>query len=109
MVPDQKHSLVTAGYGTFATTGEPNASDYVTAARTPDGRLAIAYLPVLRPVTVNLRRLSGQVRAQWYDPTTGEFSTVPGSPFANSRLRTFAPHGKNRDGDGDWVLVLTKV
>jgi hypothetical protein len=109
LVPDQKHSLVTAGYGTFATTGEPNANDYVTAARTPDGRLAIAYLPVLRPVTVNLRRLSGRVRAQWYDPTTGEFSTVLGSPFANSRLRTFAPPGKNRDGDGDWVLVLTKV
>jgi hypothetical protein len=109
LVPDQKHRLVTAGYGTFATKGEPDANDYVTAAGTPDGRLAIAYLPVLRPVTVNLRQLSGHVRAQWYDPTTGQFSTVPGSPFANSRSRTFAPPGKNHDGDGDWALVLTTV
>jgi hypothetical protein len=42
-------------------------------------------------------------------PRTKDDSTVLGSPFANSRLWTFAPPGKNRDGDGDWVLVLTKV
>jgi len=109
LVPDQKHSLVTSGYGTFTATGKPDASDYVTAARTSDGKLAIAYLPVLRPVTVNLRRLSGRVRVQWYDPTTGGLSTVRGSPFANSRRRTFVPPGKNHDGDGDWVLVLTTI
>jgi len=109
LVPDQNHSLVTGGYGTFASSGSVNDSDYVTAARTPDGKLAIAYLPIGRPVTVNLRKLSGRVRGQWYDPTNGRYSTVPGSPFANSRSQKYAPPGANGDGDGDWVLVLTVV
>ena len=43
LVPDQQHKLLTAGFGTFATTGSVNDNDFVTAARTPDGKLAIAY------------------------------------------------------------------
>ena len=39
LVPDQNHTLVTSGYGTFGD------DDYVTAARTPDGKLAMAYVP----------------------------------------------------------------
>ena len=49
LVPDQNHTVVTSGYGTFGRT------DYVTAASTPDGKLAIAYLPSGRTVTVDLR------------------------------------------------------
>ena len=45
-------------------------------------------------------------RADVYDPTTGEYITVGGSPFANTGIRQFTPPGKNHDGDGDWVLVL---
>jgi len=50
--------------------------------------------------------LSGVAVARWYDPTTGEFIDVSGSPFANTGNRQFAPRGKNHDGDDDWVLVL---
>jgi hypothetical protein len=44
-VPDTQNELVTAGRGTELTTDQPKdvlENDYVTAARTPDGRLAVA-------------------------------------------------------------------
>ena len=108
LVPDTRHRLVVSGYGTYSVSGDINASDYVTAARTHDGRLAIAYLPTPRPVTVDMARLAGRrVRAQWYDPTSGRYVTIPHSPFARSGRHTFTPPGENHDGDGDWALVLT--
>jgi hypothetical protein len=106
-VPDQNHTLVTAGYGTYSTSGNVSANDYATAARTPDGTLAMAYLPTLRTVTVNLAQMAGPVTAQWFDPTNGAYTTPSGSPFTNSGSRQFTPPGNNHDGDGDWVLVLT--
>ena len=39
LVPDQNHAVVTDGYGTYGQT------NYVTAASTPDGKLAMAYVP----------------------------------------------------------------
>jgi hypothetical protein len=107
LIPDQRHVLVTDGYGTFSTTGSVNDNDYVTAATTRDRKLGIAYLPVLRAITVNLGALAGPVRAQWYDPTSGTFSTARGSPFENSGTAEFLPPGPNADGDEDWVLVLS--
>jgi hypothetical protein len=106
LVPDQNHALVTAGYGTFASTGSVNASDYATAARTADGQLAMVYLPTIRTITVDLSKLGGTVTAQWYDPSSGVYAAIPGSPFANSGTQTFTPTGNNADGGGDWVLLL---
>jgi hypothetical protein len=111
LVPDQKHQVVTAGYGTFdATTTPGNAyvmtSDYVTAARTPDGSLVMAYLPSRRPVTVDMSRLAAPATARWYDPSRGTYTAVQGSPLPNAGKREFTPPGNNGDGDGDWVLVL---
>jgi hypothetical protein len=44
LVPDQTHTVVTAGFGTFG------SEDYVTAGRTPDGGLAMVYVPSVRTV-----------------------------------------------------------
>jgi len=44
--------VVTDGYGTFARRGALGGNDYVTAARTPDGALVMAYLPTVRAITV---------------------------------------------------------
>jgi hypothetical protein len=107
LVPDMDHRLVISGYGAYSDSGDVNSSDYVTAARTPDGRLAIAYLPTGRPVMVDLRTMAGRVGAQWYDPTSGTYTTIRGSPLGRSARRSFTPPGKNRGGDDDWVLVLT--
>jgi hypothetical protein len=111
LVPDQNHTTVTAGYGTFdATMTDSNRyvmnSDYVTAGRTPDGSLVIAYMPSLRPLTVDMTRLRGPATAQWYDPSRGVYTPIAGSPLPNTGSHVFAPPGNNGDGDGDWVLLL---
>jgi hypothetical protein len=102
LVPDQAHSVVTAGYGTLG------SSDYVTAARTPDGRLVMAYVPSARTLTVDMSQLSGTANARWYDPAAGTFMDIPGSPFDNAGTLDFTTPGVNADGPGneDWVLVL---
>jgi hypothetical protein len=104
--PDQAHATLTAGYGTFSSKGTVDGNDYATAARTPDGRLAVVYAPTIRPLTVDLTRLSGPVMAQWFDPAVGADIAVEGSPFSNTSSHSFTPPGENHDGDGDWVLVL---
>jgi len=106
LVPDQNHSVVTAGYGTFASSGSLGANDYLTAARTPDGSLVLAYMPTSRTITVDMTKLSGPITARWYDPANGIYSPISGSPFANSGNHQFTPPGNNSAGDSDWVLVL---
>jgi hypothetical protein len=111
LIPDQEHKLVIAGYGTFdGSTHEGNhyvmTSDYVTAARTPDGCLAMAYMPSLRPLKIDLSQLCGPVTARWYDPSQGKYLKIPGSPFPNSGQQYFIPPGHNSDGDDDWVLLF---
>ncbi len=100
LVPDQAHTLLTGGYGTFG------QEDYVTAARTPDGKLAMAYVPSTRSVTVDLTRMSGPVKARWYDPTNGTFTAIGAAPLANEPSVSLQTPGDNADAKGDWVLVL---
>jgi Protein of unknown function (DUF4038)/Putative collagen-binding domain of a collagenase len=99
LVPDFAHTVVTAGYGSGTTT--------VTTARASDGSFVMSYLPSLNSVTVNMARLTGSsVRARWYDPTNGTYTTVSGSPFPNTGIRVFTPTGNNSSGASDWVLLL---
>jgi hypothetical protein len=111
LVPDQKHKTVIAGFGTFdGSTTEGNVyvmtSDYVTAGRTPDGSLVMAYLPSLRTIGVDMAQLSAPATARWYDPSRGTYKIIEGSPLKNAGQQKFTPPGNNADGDGDWVLVL---
>ena len=108
LVPDQTHTLLIDGYGTPAPfgTGSVTTDSYATAARTPDGALAIAYMPTIRTITVDMSKLAGTTVARWYDPSTGEFLNVSGSPLSNTGISEFKPAGNNHDGDGDWVLIL---
>ena len=107
LVPDDDHLVVVSGYGSYAATGTVQDSNYVTAARTPDGRLVMAYVPEGQTIGVDMSKLAARVRARWYDPTNGTYRRVPGSPLDNAGTRRFSPPGKNGDGDTDWVLVLT--
>src|SRR4029453_14012552 len=103
LVPDQFHTFVTEGIGTYET------QDYVTAAKTPDGTLAMAYVPSTRTLTVNMSAMAGATTARCYDPADGSFVAIPGSPFPASGSRDFTtPPDNNADGPGntDWVLVL---
>jgi chitodextrinase len=106
LVPDQSHTVVTGGYGTFSSTGSLGSNNYLTAARTPDGSLVMAYMPTIRTITVDMSNLSGAATAQWYDPSNGTFRAIAGSPFPNTGTQQFTPPGNNNAGAGDWVLVL---
>jgi hypothetical protein len=68
--------------------------------------LAIAYMPSLRPLKVDLAQMSGPVTARWYDPSRGTYAAIEGSPFRNSGQSYFIPPGNNADQDGDWLFVL---
>jgi hypothetical protein len=110
LVPDQTHTVVTAGLGSYGNIQtRTSQSDFCTAARTPDGSLAIAYMPTAREITINMASLKAPATARWFDPTTGTYITIPGGAFANSGTRQFTPPGKNGDGDSDWVLLIRTV
>lgn len=115
LVPDESRVVLTSGLGTCMASsaaqggGSPREQDNTcaVASRTGDGSLVIAYLPQARIVTVDMSKLSGAATARWYDPTTGAFTSIAGSPFANSGSRAFTPpSGAHADGSTDWVLLL---
>jgi len=107
LVPDQRHRIVTAGYGRFAVAGGVGTSDYVTTAATPDDSLAVSYLPSGGTISVDMARFTGPVTGRWYDPTRGTYVAVSGSPFRHAGSVRLTPPGRNADGAPDWVLVLT--
>jgi hypothetical protein len=106
LLPDQTHTVVIAGYGTFADSGSLHDNDYVTAARVPDGSLALAFCPTTTTVTVDMTQMRGLTNASWFDPSSNTFSGIEGSPFGNTGTQDFTTPGNNGDGDPDWVLVL---
>jgi hypothetical protein len=101
--PDTAGTLVTAGVGSGATR--------TAAALATNRSFALVYVPSVRSVTVDMNRLSGpHVRARWYDPTNGAYTSVAGSPFVAASGSVFlTPTGNNSRGLGDWVLVLESV
>jgi hypothetical protein len=100
LVPDTEHKLVTEGCGQW------KQADHVAAVLADDGSLAVAYLPNGGAIQVAMDRLHGAVDASWFDPTSGQYRSVEGSPFENKGKRGFSPPGKNSTGDSDWVLLL---
>ena len=107
LIPDQDHKVVTAGLGTYGNLQtRVSQSDFCTAARTPDGAVVVAYMPTPRTITVNMASLKAPANAQWFDPTNGAYTKVPGGPIANTGTRQFTPPGNNHEGNGDWVFLL---
>lgn len=107
LVPDRDHTVVTSGYGAFSDEGDVNVNDFAAAARTPDGRFVVVYMPTGRTITVDTTRLASPARARWFDPTTGGYTTALASASSDTSAESFTPPGKNAEGESDWVLVLT--
>jgi hypothetical protein len=117
LVPDQAHTFVTGGYGSF-TNGMPGGgsgqgtnvlfagNNYVASAVTPDGSLGMAYLPQGGTITIALTNLQNAITARWFDPSANSFTTIAGSPFSNTGIQNFTSPGNNSAGNPDWVLVL---
>src|ERR1700722_10523636 len=106
LVPDTKHEVVTAGYGTYNGSNENLTTATYCTTSWISGSVALTYCPSPSIVTVNLAKFSGPVTAQWYDPSNGTYTAISGSPFQNSGDQQFTTPGDNQDGDSDWVLVL---
>jgi hypothetical protein len=110
LVPDYDHTTVTAGYGTFNNTKNDGGADYVTAARTGDGRLVMAYLPSTgtgtRSLTVDMTKLTiSSVSAKWFNPADGTYRAI--GTYANTnRAQVFTTPGNNGQGMNDWLLIL---
>lgn len=75
--------------------GDQDVHRFVAAARTASGDLAIIYTPKDRRIALNLSRLAGDVKGEWFNPRTGERTSA-------------APHNDEYEtpGDGDWLLIL---
>jgi hypothetical protein len=105
------HKLVPDQTGTvFQGVGSP--ADY-SGAYSLDGTLGVAYRPAAggasQSLTVNMSKFSGFVTARWFDPSSGLYVSIAGSPFANAGSNTFITPGGNSVGNGDWVLVLEVI
>jgi Protein of unknown function (DUF4038)/Putative collagen-binding domain of a collagenase len=97
LVPDLNLRLVTSGLG------EARGLDRVTAAMTADRRIGIAYLPVRRPVSVDLAILRGpRASVGWLEPASGQHRS--GGTLAANSMVTLAPPFEE-----DAVLLLTSV
>ena len=93
-MPDVGHSVLTAGYGDIG------SASYAPAARTQNGNTVIVYSPDQRALTVNMAKVSGsQAKAWWFDPSSGQATSIGTYPTSGSR--SFTP-----PSSGDWVLVL---
>jgi len=94
LAPDSNGSVLTSSPGT--------GSGRAAAARVNDGSAVLVFTPVQRTLTIDMTKLAGpNVGARWFNPVTGAFATVSGSPFANTGSQSFAaPAGQ------DSVLVL---
>jgi hypothetical protein len=102
LVPDDRDPIVTGGRGERVSDDafrDVLASDDVTAARTPDGRTALVYVPTSRTITLDLRRLVPDATAFWVDPVTTARHSVP----LTTHLTT---PGQNSGGNGDWLLLV---
>jgi Protein of unknown function (DUF4038)/Putative collagen-binding domain of a collagenase len=113
LIPDSASALVTGNRGTRAgllPAGSSSGSKYepaftntyVGASRTPDGSLALLYLPTAKTITIDETQMAEGYGAKWIDPVTGAATdATPGATY-NS-----AAKGANSAGDPDWVLALS--
>ncbi len=100
LAPDETYKILISGQGS------KGKIDYPALAWQTNGNLAVAYVPTMQGVRINLQHLVGPLRANWYDPTNGNLIPVAGSPLVAQGEREFLPPSKNASGDTDWVLLL---
>ena len=102
LVPERNHAILTGGYGDGTATA--------LTAWTGDGKLSVTYIASTgtdaRELTVAMGRMAQSVNAHWFNPASGEFSDVAGSPFGGHDTYRLATPGDNGSGANDWVLIL---
>jgi hypothetical protein len=79
--------------------GKKDVKRYITAARSPDGGLIVAYTPHGGTVDLRLDGASRKLNAQWFDPRTGA-RMLAMSKIEGDIYRFEAPSME------DWILVV---
>jgi hypothetical protein len=112
--PDWNRTFLTAT--TLNGGSEIENDNYTMAAYdTAYGKLGVVYCTAIQTVTIDLSKMSGPVVVRWYDPTTGHYTNISGSPFANTAPQQFTTpdivHTEINTDDSaetsnDWVLVV---
>jgi hypothetical protein len=100
--PEENHAVITGGYGKDVTTA--------ITARAPDRKLSVTYIPSTgidrRELTVDAGQFSGSISPRWFNPSTGHFSQVDGTPLANHGFFKISTPGDNGTQANDWGLLL---
>jgi hypothetical protein len=73
----------------------------IIASRDENGTFAFIYLPQNAPISVDLKKITGEKKnITWYDPRTGK--SLKEKDTASKGVVTFTPP---KDGQ-DWVLII---
>jgi Putative collagen-binding domain of a collagenase/Fibronectin type III domain/Protein of unknown function (DUF4038) len=94
--------------GSFLTSGTGSGDTKAAAGRSATA--AVAYFPTSRSVAVDTTVLAGTgpVRLRWYDPTTGNYTTIETSEPQQTN-RTIPYPTAHPDNNNDWTLVIDLV
>ncbi|KAI9690664.1 MAG: hypothetical protein M1820_009924 [Bogoriella megaspora] len=86
--------------------GDTGVNDqHVVAARDSGGEYIIVYTPTGKTFSVNTTSLgSKDIRANWYDPTSGVYTSFSFPAGSGSSINAFTP--PSNATHVDWVLVL---
>jgi len=79
--------------------GEADTRRFISACRSPDGDLAIIYVPEDRSVELCLDGLPRTLQATWVNPRTGE--RTPVGPITGIRVQRL-----QTPDEGDWMFLL---
>jgi hypothetical protein len=76
-------------------------TDLLVATRDENGTYAMIYLPLNKPVKIDLASIQGSIKnIWWFDPRTGK--VIADKPVKGSGIKTFTPPHH----DKDWILVI---
>ena len=97
--------ILTGDRGTKITDDEDTytspSNDYITGSLTPDGSLALIYLPRGGTAHVTWAHMAASGRkAMWLDPTNGALRSAPAG------RTSYSSPSNNAAGQPDWYLVL---
>lgn len=99
--PDHRQAFLVGGFGEWRT------DDFALAAVSQDRSLAVVYTPVAHALELRLDELRpGNITAQWFDPSSGEYRGLDSALFAKRGTITLPSPAANATGDADHVLVV---
>jgi hypothetical protein len=77
----------------------------ISSSITSDHRCGLAY-SLGDSLLLKRDQIKAPFRAQWFDPTSGQFRDADFKPLSDEDQLQFTSPGPNAAGDRDWVLVV---